>query len=122
MESTNLEKRTFLASYQQYKDFVSSVLWLDLQAEIKTWIEDINGYLEYESDIQEIYRFQGRLQSCKQLLYLPERILSTLEMLRENADKQEETVVLDLDSSVSNYDQYYQEQLTKWVEEDLENG
>ena len=121
MESANMERRDFLATYQQYKDFIASTLWLDLQLEIKTWIEDINGYLEHENDIQEIYRFQGRLQSCKQLLSLPERILATLEMAYESAERPQEQVILDLDSNVNGSDYYYQEQLTKWAEEDVEN-
>ena len=110
------EKREFLASYQQYKDFIQSNLWADLQSEIKAWIEDIHGYLEHEDDLQEVYRFQGRVQSCKQLLALPERIMTTMDMAYETV--QEEVVLLDLDSA----DAYYQDQLIKWTEEDVENG
>ena len=122
MESTRLDRVNFLGSYQQYKDFISSFLWADLQAEIQLWINDINGYLEHENDIQEIYRFQGRLQSCRQLLNLPESILSLLEMTHEDLNKQEEVVTLDLDESMDNSDSYYQELLFKWGKEDLENG
>ena len=108
----------FLATYQHYKDFISSVLWMDLQREVGSWIEDIHGYMENETDIQEIYRFQGRLQSCKQLLNLPARILSAIEATYEIVHEQE--VALDLTDNAS--DGYYQEQLQKWSEEDLENG
>ncbi len=122
MESASIDRRDFLASYQQYKDFVASVLWADLRAEIQTWIEDIVGYIEHENDIQEIYRFQGRLQSCKQLLSLPERILSILEMQHESTAQTEEQLVLNLDSTVNGSDSYYLEQLDKWIEEDSESG
>ena len=118
MESTSEESRNFLASYQQCKDFIASVLWADLQAEIRCWIDDIHGYLESETDIQEVYRFQGRLQSCRQLLTLPERILANMEMTHESVGAAEEVVTLDLDTA----DIYYQEQLQQWTKEDLENG
>ena len=120
MEPTNREERRFLASYRQVRDFVSSVLWIDLQTEIKSWIDDIHGYLENETDVQEIYRFQGRLQSCKQLLTLPERILSTMEATQEALDQQSD-LTIDLDISDTIPDEYYQEQLRKWSMEDIEN-
>lgn len=108
----------FLATYQHYKDFISSVLWMDLQREVGSWIEDIHGYMENETDIQEIYRFQGRLQSCRQLLTLPDRILTLMEMRQE----QEQLIMrLPLNNSAP-VDEYYQEQLQKWHEEDSENG
>ena len=115
MESTNEENRNFLASYQQCKDFIASVLWADLQAEIRCWIDDIHGYLESETDIQEIYRFQGRLQSCKQLLNLPDRILAIMEAAHIAHDTE-------LDSADSTAYSYYEEQLQKWSEEDLDNA
>ncbi len=116
MEAASIESREFLASYQQYKDFVSSTLWIDLQMEIKSWIDDIHGYLENETDIQEMYRFQGRLQSCRQLLSLPDRILSAMEATQEAIGRQVETVPDGIT------DEYYQDQLRRWSEEDLENG
>ena len=118
MESPSEERREFIASYQQYKDFLQSSLWTDLQGEIQAWIDDIHGYLESETDIQEVYRFQGRLQSCRQLLALPERILANMEMAHESVEATEEVVPLDL----ADTDVYYQEQLQRWTEEDLEDG
>ena len=118
MEPINLEGRDFLASYQQYKDFFVSALWIDLQQEINSWIDDIHGCLGNENDIQEIYRFQGRLQACHQLLDLPARILSAMEVAHEIIEDQ---VTLDLGRSNSVPDEYYQEQLKKWGEEDVES-
>ncbi len=122
MERTSVDQRENLASYQQYKDFIASVLWTDMQVEIRAWIDDIHGYLENETDIQEIYRFQGRLQACKQLLTLPERILSNMEIVHESRDNQEEVISLDLDTSIDVGDSYYTEQLHLWAAEDKENG
>ena len=122
MERTSVDQRDNLASYQQYKDFIASVLWTDMQVEIRAWIDDIHGYLENETDIQEIYRFQGRLQACKQLLTLPERILSNMEIVHESRDTQEEVISLDLDTSIDVGDNYYTEQLHLWAAEDKDNG
>ena len=122
MERTSVDQRENLASYQQYKDFVASVLWTDMQVEIRAWIDDIHGYLENETDIQEIYRFQGRLQACKQLLTLPERILSNMEIVHESRDTREEVISLDLDTSIDVGDNYYTEQLHLWAAEDKDNG
>ena len=112
-----VEKREFLASYQQYKDFISSNLWLDLQIEIKAWIDDLHGYLENETDPQDMCRFQGRLQACRQLLSLPERMLATIEITHEGQQREQESVPPDSDQ-----DGYYLIQLQKWAGEDEENG
>ena len=121
MDSTNLEKREFLATYQQYKDFVLSSVWLDLQAEIKEWISDIHGHLGNEDVKKEIFRFQGRLQACNELLSLPDRILSAMEVVQE-ASMQQEDNSSTLHTISGAGDDYYTEQLSKWTEEDLENG
>lgn len=122
MESASVVGREFLASYQQYRDFVSSTLWYDLQSEIKSWIDDLHACLEDEDDNTEFHRFQGRIQACRELLNLPDRILSAMEVAQEVVDNPEEVLVLDLDSASSTSDEFYQEQLQKWSGEDLENA
>ena len=116
MELPRIEDGGFLGSYQQYKDFILSYLWTDLQAEINAWIKDIQGYLENETDVQEIYRFQGRLQSCRQLLTLPERILAAMEIAQDSREEPQEP------ESIGLADDYYVKQLQIWTMEDSENA
>ena len=121
MDSTYEKRREFQASYQQYKDFVASNLWVDLQAELHSWIDDLHDYLENETNEPEMYRFQGRLQACRQLLTLPDRIMGGMEVAYSDTDKQEALTTLDLVESTNLGDDYYLGQLQRWAEEDVEN-
>ena len=115
-------RREFLASYQQYKDFVASNLWADFQATLLDWISDLQGFLENETVMQEVHRFQGRIQACRQLLALPDRIVANMELANADAAEREEQPTPDQDTPNGSVDIYYLEQLQRWNKEDLQNG
>ena len=120
MDSIRGSTIAFLCTYSQHKEFHTSNLWLDYMNEVQGWIEDIQLMLEQESDIQEIYRFQGRLQACREFLTIPQRILAVLEMASEkpseDATLKEDQFHLDFDEDV-----FYTSELDKWKKEN-ENG
>ena len=124
MEQDNADRREFLASYQQYKDFISSVIWQDMQIELQEWIDDLHNSLEQEVP-PEVYRYQGRVQACKQFLNLPQRILAVLEVEHERKSKNADegaypidAVQKDVDALLAQQELFYTTQLTRWISAD----
>ena len=77
MELSDVE---FLATYNQHKEYLDSLVHADHMREIRAWIEDIHARLIAESDPAEIFRFQGRAQALTEVLAMAEKLLQALAL------------------------------------------
>ena len=79
MEQDNLGEVEITATYEQWKDFLASAIWLDMKTEISQWIEVIRGSLGSNDEPRELFRMQGRLDVCENVLEFPTSMLDILE-------------------------------------------
>lgn len=103
MEQDNLGEVEITATYEQYKDFLTSLVWRDMKTEIICWMDVIKGSLGSNDEPRELFRMQGRLEVCENVIELPDNMLALLEDRykkrdRESADGDTTRLVLDLDS------------------------
>jgi hypothetical protein len=74
------KENEFRCSRGQFQDFKDSLIWQDLQQEIRTWIS--NAHIELENTaLNEIdtAHIRGCIRSARDLLQLPDTIISILE-------------------------------------------
>ena len=74
-----MAERNFRTTHRAHKDFAESAIWQDYCEEIANWLADIHSALETADQMEEIYRYQGRAEACKQFLIMPEYITAAFE-------------------------------------------
>ena len=97
MEQDNLGEVEITATYEQWKDFLASAIWRDMKTEINQWIEIIRGILGSSDKPRELFRTQGRLEACTNVLELPDNMVNILE----DRYKKYESIEAELDSYTS---------------------
>mgnify|MGYP003393764743 CR=1 FL=1 len=97
MEQDNLGEVEITATYEQWKDFLASAIWHDMKTEIGQWVEVIRSSLGSDDEPRELFRMQGRLEACENVLELPDNMLSILE----DRHKKFESIESELDSYTS---------------------
>ena len=78
MEHDDLGDVQVTATYEQWQDFLTSAIWLDMKTEIACWAEMIRGSLGNSDKPRELFRMQGRLEVCENVLELPNNMLAIL--------------------------------------------
>ena len=73
----------YKAHYNDFVGFIRGAVWKDILNELTLWMTNIYDKLSVENDPQEIYRFQGRLQALKEVVQLPDRIITEYELYTE---------------------------------------
>ena len=79
MEQDNLGEVEITTTHEQWRDFLASTIWHDMKTEISQWVEVIRGSLGSKDEPRELFRMQGRLDACENVLELPNNMLSILE-------------------------------------------
>lgn len=95
MEQDNLGEVEITATYEQYQDFLASLVWRDLRTEINCWLAVIRGSLGSSDEPRELFRMQGRLEACENVLELPTNLLAILEDRYRKKDMSDSDAVLD---------------------------
>lgn len=68
------------SSLGQFREFLESTVWTDIQRELSIWLEGVRDGLEnIETDEKDLYRNQGRAEAVRYVLTLPETIKDSLE-------------------------------------------
>ena len=80
----------------QYEDFLQGVVWQDVLRQMEIMREAVRDNLESCTEVEEIYRFQGRAEVLRDIRILPEQILEALkedkaseERLTNNIDRKD---------------------------------
>ena len=73
-----LGKYALRSTPQQLRDFMQTVLWLDMKDIMEDWREDIRTQLE-TAEGNDVHKFQGRADLVKLTLVLPQTMLEVLE-------------------------------------------
>ena len=79
MEQVDLNEVQITAMYEQWTNFLSSAVWQDMQAEINYWLNTVRASLGSNDEPRELFRMQGRLEACENVLELPNNMLEILE-------------------------------------------
>ncbi len=77
-------------SYNETKRLLD-LIWPEMEAELTVWIDQLREILEDSNDsvtMKEIHQAQGSLRALRNVLQLPETLLSQKDLDEENADEQ----------------------------------
>jgi hypothetical protein len=66
------------ATLSQYRDFIASPIWRDIETEIRVWLTGLHAQLEVTTEPCELYRLQGRAQALQEVLQLPSTFIDAL--------------------------------------------
>ena len=86
------------AGEREYMNFLSSLVWADMEREIKEWSHVIISHLSTDESPTELYRMQGRKEACDEFLRLPYALLAVLR------DKSQRTFREDDDEDILRID------------------
>jgi hypothetical protein len=78
----SLRVADFHGSSAQYKDFMESFIWRDIENELRAWKKDIRDALEdpdRQFDARTLYSLQGSAEAVGRMLMLPQVIMETLK-------------------------------------------
>ena len=67
------------ATKQQVKDFVEGFVWQDIKEILEDWIDGIKTEVFAADDIDEVRRYQGRMEALEYFLALPSTLIEALE-------------------------------------------
>ena len=79
MEQVDLNEVQITATYEQWTNFLSSAVWQDMQTEINYWLNTVRAALGSDDEPRELFRMQGRLEACENVLELPNNMLEILD-------------------------------------------
>ena len=69
--------REGIASAEQIKSFMDSIVWADMKAELIEWSDSLTELLRTEKDVVELHRHQGRSELVLKVLQLPDVMLQS---------------------------------------------
>jgi hypothetical protein len=75
----------------QIATFIDSVVWADMRREINVWITHIQQAIEVVEGVDELRKYQGRAEACRNFLALPEQMLAALEVDNERIERDNES-------------------------------
>ena len=99
------------ASWEDYQTFLASPVWQDLRTELGVQKRMIEDALADARDPIDIYRWQGRLEACKDFLAMPEDFLKLIEERVTQLPVPDDS---EATNSVDGSDDYYNELLDKY--------
>ncbi len=70
----------YLSSSRNVGDFIDSVVWKDMEKELKEWLEQILDDLVENATGDDVHLQRGRAQVLKKVLLLPQVMFESLRM------------------------------------------
>lgn len=67
------------ATKQQWDDFIDGFLWSDMKEVLEDWVEGIKADVFSADNMDEVRKYQGRMEALQYFLALPQTILESLE-------------------------------------------
>jgi hypothetical protein len=81
-----LKEPDFRAGSTLWEEFQRSAIWLDFRKELQTWLADTWSLLETETDQDSIAELRGRARAIREVLQLPDNVIS---MIQANQEREE---------------------------------
>lgn len=76
---TQIKKPDFVASLENWKEFVRGHIWNDISKELSSWLADTWELLEDVDDPIEAAKLRGRARTIREMLNLPNGIMEMIE-------------------------------------------
>ena len=79
-----------LSTIKQWEDFTNSTIWHDMKEVLDTWVEGIKTEVFAVDTMDEVRKYQGRVEALGYFLGLPQTIIEALKY--ELKEKEEQDV------------------------------